>query len=110
MAVVARRVHDAPALRAAFVPIRAFGIDIALVITILFRIRVDDTADRAVFVRHFWFDSAPARAVTRDHDLALHVYAHLRQLLVVSGHAVIDIDQLRGPVAVAGISVVSRKL
>ena len=48
--------------------------------------------------------------VACDHDLALDVDAALRQLLVVRGHAVVDVDELAGHVAVDRVGVVGRQL
>src|SRR5262249_56369380 len=92
VAGVDRHIHHAAALRAVFVPVRAFRIDVSLVIAVLFRVGVDDAADRAVFVRDLRFDSSPARAVAGDDYLALHVDAHLRQLLVIGGPPLIYVD------------------
>ena len=47
--------------------------------------------------------AAPARAVTRDHDLALHVHAVAFQFLVVVRHALIDVDQRGGDITIRGI-------
>src|SRR5205085_10651320 len=74
-----RHVCDRTALRAPFGPKRALRIDIALIITIVTRIGIDDAADRAVLGRDLRLDVAPRAAVTRDDDLAFNINAALRE-------------------------------
>ena len=54
-------------------------------------------------------EAAPAAAVAGDDDLALDVDAALLERLIVVRHAVIDVDQRRGDVAVALIGDVGRQ-
>ena len=108
-AVVAEVEH-----RAALHPVRAapaaFGVDVALEVAVAARIGVDDAADGAVLGRHLGLDAAPRAAVAGDHHLAGDVDAAQRQLLVVVGHAVVDVDELAGHVAVDGVGVVGREV
>ena len=48
-------------------------------------------------------------AVARQHDLALHVDAELLQPVVVRRHAVVDVDDFAGGVAVGGVGVEDRR-
>ena len=88
----------------------AARIDVALRVAVVGGIRIDDAADRAVLVRELGLEPAPAAAVARDDDLALHVDAAPLELLVVIRHAVIDVDELAGDVAVGAVDVVGRQL
>ncbi len=73
-------------------------------IAVVPRVGVDDAADCAVVLRQLRLQAAPALAVAGDDDLALDVDPHPLERLVVVGHAVVDVDQGRGDVAVALIS------
>ena len=64
--------------------------------------------DGAVLVGDLGLDAAPAAAVAREHDLALDVDLHLLEALVVGGHAVVDVDDLAGGVAVGRVGVEDR--
>src|SRR6185503_12573328 len=76
----------------------------------IFRIGIDQAANRAVLVSDFGLYAAPASAIARDDYFALHVNAHLLKLVVVGGHAVVDVYKLARYIAIARISVESRKL
>ena len=77
IAGIARHVHHAAALNHAPAAERTVGIHVALEVAVLVRIRVDEAGDRAVLGRDLRLDAAPAAAVAREHDLALHVDAEL---------------------------------
>ena len=70
-------------------------------IAVIGRIGIDDAADRAMLLREFGLQPAPALAVAGDDDLALDADAEPLQRLVVVLHSVIDVDQAGGNVAVA---------
>ena len=103
-------VHYRAALHALFGAVRPLRIDIALKVTVVTRVGIDETADGAMLVSDLGLDAAPARAIARDDELAFHVNAELRQLVVIAGQSIIRIDQLAGHVAVGRVSVVSRQL
>src|SRR6266851_6372049 len=58
-------IHHAAALDAVFWPVRPLGIGVALEITIVARIGIDETTDGAALERHLWFHAAPTRAISR---------------------------------------------
>ena len=60
--------------------------------------------------RDLRLDAAPRAAVARDDDRALHRDAVARELVVVGGDAVVDVDERRGDVAVDRVGVVRREL
>ena len=53
--------------------------------------------------------AAPATAVASDDDLAFHVDATACELLVIVGHAVVDVHEFAGDVAIRAIDVVRRQ-
>ena len=106
IAGIARHVHHAAALNHPPAAERAVGIDLALEVAVLVRIRIDDAGDRAVLGRDLRLDAAPAAAVAREHDLALDVDAELLQRLVVGGDAEVHVDDLAGDVARRRVGVV----
>ena len=110
IARVLLHLHHAAALDALLRTIGTLREHVALEVSVVARVGVDQAADGAVLVRELRLDAAPAVAVARDDDLALHADAHLRELLVVLGHAVIRVDERRGDVAVGGIGVEGRQL
>src|SRR6185312_4813634 len=67
---------------------RALRIRIGMEVTIVARVGIDEATDGAVFVSQLRLQSAPATAVTDDHDLALDADAKPREFLVIVGHAV----------------------
>ena len=87
----------------------AFGISVALGVAVIVRVGIDQAADRAMLLRQFRLEPAPAAAVAGDHDLAAHVDAAAGQLLVVVRHAVVGVDQWCGDIAVAAVDVVWRQ-
>src|SRR5262249_51797248 len=89
---------------------RAFGIGVFRRVAVIARVGIDYRADRAVLLREPRLQSAPALAVARDDDLALHRHAQALERLVIILHAVIDIDDRRGDIAVALIGDISGKL
>src|SRR5205814_6119832 len=99
-------VHDAAALRAICGTHGAFGVGITGRVAVVFRIGVDDAANGTVFRGDLGLDAAPGFAVAGDHDGSLDGDAHGIESLVVSGRAVVHIDEGRGDIAVFGIGVV----
>jgi hypothetical protein len=83
VAGVDRHVGHAAALDALRGPIRAGGVDLALEVAVVLRVGVDDAADGALLRGDLRLDAAPASAVARDDDLALHVDAEPLEALVV---------------------------
>ena len=88
----------------------ALGENVALGVAIVARIGIDQAADRAVLGGDLGLDAAPGDAVARDHDGALNGDAQAVQFLVVSGNAVVDVDERRGDVTVDRVGVVGREL
>ena len=105
-----RHVHDAAALRAQLGPVRAVRIDVPREVAVVSRIGIDQAADGAVLVGDLRLDAAPAGAVAREHDLALHADAELFQPLEIRGHAVIHVHDLTGDITVTRVGVVERRL
>ncbi len=109
IARIGRHVLHRAALHRVFGAPAAARIGIILGIAVIARIRIDQAADRAMFLRQLGLQPAPARAVAREHDLAAHVDPAPRQRLVIVGHTVIDVDDGRGDVAVALIGDIRRQ-
>ena len=84
----------------------AFRIVVALKIAILARVRINDTANGAMFGGDFRLNPAPGAAVARDNNSALHLDPVPGEHFVILGHSVIDVDQFAGDVAVDRISVI----
>ena len=63
-----------------------------------------------MFGGHFRFDAPPATPITSDDDFAFNVDIPFRKNFVVSGSAVVHVDQLACHVTVLGIGVVGRQL
>ena len=82
----------------------ALRVDVALEVAVVARVGVDEAADGAVLGRDLGLDAAPGAAVAGDHDLALHVHPVAGQVLVVVGHAVVDVHQGGFHVAVDGVA------
>jgi hypothetical protein len=78
-------------------------------VAVVARIGIDQAADRAMFLRELGLESAPATAVAGDDDLAAHVDAAARELLVIVGHALVGVDEAGGDVTVATVGVVRRQ-
>ena len=85
---------DRAALRRCFRPIAPLGIGIALKISVVHRIGVNDHPGRAVFLRQRSLHAAEDFAITHQHDSALDADAHLRQLLVILRTSVVGVDDL----------------
>ena len=102
--------HDTAALHALGRAHRALGEDGSYGVTIVARVGVNQTSDRAVLRRNLGLDAAPGSAVARDDDRAFHAYAVPGEHLVVRGDAVIHIDDRRGDIAVDRVDVVRRQL
>ena len=110
VAGINRHVHDAAALHAVLGTAGPCGKDFALEVAVVVRVGIDEAADGAVLGRHLGLDAAPRTAVARDHDGALDGDAQAVELLVVVGHAVVDVDQRRGDVAIDRVGVVGGQL
>ena len=110
IAGIQRHIHHAPALRA--VP-RAIGTvreHVALKVTVIAWIGIDDAGHRAMLGRDLRLDAAPGLPVARDHDGSADRDAHPRELFVVGGDAVVDVHQRRSRFAVDRVGVINRKL
>ena len=110
IAGVHRHVDDRSALRALRRPEPARRVGVAGAVAVLGGVREDEAADRAVLGRDLGLDAAPRSAVASERDLALDVDAAASELLVVLGHAVVDVDDLGGDVAVDRVGVEGREL
>ena len=53
-----------------------------------------------MFLRELWLEAAPALAVTRNRNLALHRYAHALERLVVIEHPVVHIHEWCSDIAI----------
>ena len=84
--------------------------NVALEVTIIARVGVDQASDRPVFGSHLGLDAAPGLAIAGDHDCAFHRDAQPFQLLVIIRNAVVDINQWRSDISICGIRVISGKL
>src|SRR6266849_3565862 len=107
---IKRHIGDAAALHSIRRAIGAGGKSLSADKSILMGIGVNQAADSTVFGGNFGLDAAPGVVVARDDNLALHGNAHAIELLVVFGHAVVDVDERCGHVAVNRVSVVGGKL
>src|SRR5207244_1289593 len=74
-------------------PPRPAGVDVALDVAVLPRVRVDEAADRAVLGRDLGLDAAPRPEIARDHDRALHRDSQALEPVVVGGDAVVHVDE-----------------
>ncbi len=109
IARIERHVLDRAALDALRRPLPALGPHVVAPIAVVARVRIDQAADRAVLLRELGLEAPPAAAVAGDDDLALDADAPALERLVVVGHAVVDVDQLGGDVAVALVGEVGGK-
>src|SRR5262249_49409707 len=78
-----RHIHNRAALHALLGPVCALGVYIALEISVVPGVGIDDAADRPMLVRHFWLDAAPARSVSCDDDFAFYVDAEFGELFII---------------------------
>ena len=63
-----------------------------------------------MLVGELGLQSAPAAAVAGEHDLALDAHALALEFRVVVRHALVDVDQFAGDIAVGAVDVVRRQL
>ena len=110
VARVERHVHHRAALDAVGAPVAALRVGVADEEPVVPRVGVEDAADGAVLGGDLRLDAAPGAAVAGDHDLAADVDSAAGELVVVVGHAVVDVDQLAGHVTVHRVGVVGREL
>ena len=110
IARIHRRIQHAAALRTIGRPPAALRIRVALIIAVVARVGINQTADRAVFSRNLRLDASPGVAIAGDDDLPFDVDAAFSQRVVVGRKSIVDVDQRRGDVAVDGVSVVDREL
>src|SRR6185437_1253348 len=106
--IVEQILHRAALARCDRTP-RSFRINIALHVTVVFRIGVDDATDRAILFRDFRLPTAERIAVAHDDYLAFYVHAGLLQIFVVIRQAVVCVDNGRGDVATRAIAVEERR-
>ena len=85
-------VLDGAALHAGIGPPWAVGINVAAEIAVVHRIGIDEHAGGAGLLRHVHLDAAEIFAVTRQHDLAAHVHAHVFELLEILGASVVGVN------------------
>ncbi len=104
------RVLYAPALYAVLGTERSFRKYVSLGVSIIFRIGIDQAANRAMLRRNFRFDPTPPAAIACDDDRTLHRHTHAMEFLVILPHAVIDIDQRSCHISIRRICVVGRQL
>ena len=107
---ISRHIHHAATLHAVLVAQAAFGEDVALEVTIVTRVGIDQATDRAVLSGHFGLDAAPRLPIAGDHDCAFHRNAQPLQFFIVVRNAVIDVDQRRGDISIRRVRVVRGKL
>ncbi len=62
-----------------------------------------------MLLRELGLEAAPAAAVAGEHDLALDADPAPLERVIIVGHAVIDVDNRRGDVAVALVGDIRRK-
>jgi hypothetical protein len=86
----------------------ATRVDIPLSITVIPRIRINDTSDGPMLLSQSRFEAPPAVTVPRDDDLAFHIDAESFQVVVVVRHSVIHINEICGDVAIGAVSGVRR--
>ena len=98
---VQRATLDAKVVR----PTSTVGPHLALGESRVTRIGVDDQPGCAHLLREPRLVAAEALAVTRDHDLALHVHAEFLQLREVFARGVVGVHHRRRHVAVAAVGV-----
>src|SRR5262249_5620055 len=110
IARVKRHIGNAAALCTVFRAPRPFRKNFAFDISVFVRIGINQAADGTVLGGDFGLDAAPRVIIARDDDRALHRDAHAIELLVIFGHAVVDVDEWRGDVTVFGVDVVCRQL
>ncbi len=103
-------VHHAAALYAVRRTIRAVGIGVALVVAVVARVGINQAADGAMLGGHLRLDAAPASAVARYHNGPFDRDPQPVQRLVIVRHAIVDVHQRRGDVAIDGIGVVAGEL
>src|SRR5271157_5056412 len=99
-------VHHAAALNTFFGAIRTGGKLLALEVTVVSRIGVNDATHGSMFGRDFGLDASPATPVARNHDCALYRNAQPLELLVVVTHTVVYVNQRAGDVSIGRIGVV----
>ncbi len=110
IARIHRQIHHASALHAVTRPHRSVRKHRSHRVTVVSRIRIDQTADRAVLGGEFRLDAAPRLSVPGDDDGAADRDAEAIEELVVFSPAVVDVDQRRRDVAVDRVGVVAGKL
>src|SRR5215204_1477605 len=99
IARIFKQVLDRATLTGSDRPPWSFWKHVALHVTVVSRIGIDDATDGAVILRHFRFHAAKGVAVTHDHDLAFHVNAGFLEIFVVVGQTVVRIDHWTSNVA-----------
>ena len=104
------QILDRAALHAVARTETASRINVAGPVPVIAGIRINQTADGAVFVRELRFESAPSAAVADDDDAAFDAQIAPFEFLVVVGHSLIDVDQFGGDIAVCAVHIVGRQL
>ncbi len=110
IARIYRHVHHAAALHAVFGAIRPGRKSLSRRVAVVAWIGVDQAPDGAVLGRHLGLDAAPTASVARDHNRAFYRHALPVQRFVILRHAVVDVHQRPGHVAIDRVRVVSREL
>ena len=88
-------VLDGSSLGAMFHAIGTLRIYIALEVSVIPGVGVDERGDGATVIGHLGLDATPRPAVAREYDLAADVHPASLQLLVVGGNPVVHVDHFR---------------
>src|SRR5207302_9883834 len=102
---IRRHVGNATPLNAVTRPHRSFGEDVAIGITVVSRIGVDQAANGAMLRGDLRLDPAPRAAVLGDDNCAFHGDAVSLELLVVRGHAIVHEDKWTRDVSVDRVRI-----
>src|SRR5215213_246156 len=100
-----KQILDRATLAGCTRPPWTFRINVALNVSVIRRIRIDDATDRAMIFRDLCFHSTKRIAVTHKHDLAFNVYSDLLQIVVVVWQAVVCVHNRRSYVAARAVAV-----
>jgi hypothetical protein len=99
IAGIFEEILNRPALHAGFWPPRAHGVDVAFVVTVVLRVRVEQHANRAPLFGQIDLDAAKVGTVAGDHNLAMKVDVLGGQLIEVLKPAVVGVDYLGGHIS-----------
>src|SRR6185503_13008216 len=103
-------IHYRAALNAILISPGTLWINIALVKTVVARIRINNAANGPVLGGDFRLDAAPRAAIPSDDDLAFDVDSAFFQLFVIGRNPVIDVNERTSDIAVYRVCVIRREL